>query len=144
MPLLKDGGSILLTGSIPSVKSYETMSVYCASKAALRIFSKTWALELKLRKIRVNIVSPGPTETAQLTGLSQTLQDQVVAPIPLGRAGKSEDIVNAIVFLASDEASFITGTEMFVDGGASLVKNCVIKKLFCQVKVFDIFPPTIF
>ena len=120
------------------------MSVYCASKAALRIFSKTWALELKLRKIRVNIVSPGPTETAQLTGLSQTLQDQVVAPIPLGRAGKSEDIVNAIVFLASDEASFITGTEMFVDGGASLVKNCVIKKLFCQVKVFDIFPPTIF
>lgn len=121
LPLMKDGGSILLTGSISSIKAYETMSVYCASKAALRTFSKIWALELKSRKIRVNIVSPGPTETAQLTGLSQALQDEVVAPIPLGRAGKSEDIVNAIAFLASEEASFITGIEMFVDGGVSLI-----------------------
>ncbi|MDQ0968663.1 NAD(P)-dependent dehydrogenase (short-subunit alcohol dehydrogenase family) [Flavobacterium sp. W4I14] len=121
LPLLKDGGAIVLTGSISSVKSYETMSVYCASKAALRTFSKIWAIELKSRKIRINIVSPGPTETAQLTDLSKELQDQVVAPIPLGRAGKSEDIVNAITFLASEKASFITGTEMFVDGGASLV-----------------------
>lgn len=120
-PLMKDGSSVLLTGSISSIKSYETMSVYCASKAALRTFSKIWALELKARKIRVNIVSPGPTETAQLTDLSQGLQHMVVSGIPLGRAGSSEDIVNAIEFLASEDASYITGAEIIVDGGASLI-----------------------
>ncbi|OCB78311.1 hypothetical protein B0A79_12230 [Flavobacterium piscis] len=121
LPLMNEGSSIVLTGSISSVKTYETMSVYCASKAALSTLARTWALELKTRKIRVNVVSPGPTETAMLTDLSHDLQASIVNGIPLGRAGNTEDITNAILFMCSAEASFITGTELFVDGGAVLV-----------------------
>jgi len=120
LPLLKDGGSIILTGSISATKSYETMSVYCASKAALRTLARVWALELRARGIRVNVVSPGPTETALLTGLSQELQNAIVAPIPLGRAGQPNDVANAVLFLASDDADYVTGSELVVDGGAAL------------------------
>lgn len=121
LPLLKDGSSIILTGSISAIKAYETMSVYCASKAALRTLARVWALELRTRKIRVNLVSPGPTETALLTNLSQELQDAVVAPIPLGRAGLPDDVANAILFLASENSNYMTGTELLVDGGAAIV-----------------------
>ncbi|WP_432670321.1 SDR family NAD(P)-dependent oxidoreductase [Flavobacterium sp. SM2513] len=121
LPLLKDGSSIVLTGSISGIKIYETMSVYCASKAALRTLARVWAVELKTRKIRVNLVSPGPTETAMLTVLSQELQDAVVSPIPLGRAGQPDDVANAILFLASEDSNYMTGTELLVDGGATLV-----------------------
>jgi NAD(P)-dependent dehydrogenase (short-subunit alcohol dehydrogenase family) len=121
LPLLKEGSSIVLTGSISAIKTYETMSVYCASKAALRTLARVWAVELRTRKIRVNMVSPGPTETAMLTALSQELQDAVVAPIPLGRAGLPEDVANAILFLASENSNYMTGTELIVDGGVSLL-----------------------
>jgi NAD(P)-dependent dehydrogenase (short-subunit alcohol dehydrogenase family) len=126
--LFKDGGSIILTSSVANVMGLPGFSAYAASKAAVRNFARAWTMELKDRKIRVNCVSPGPTETLALektTGLTAEQAKQAAAQyasqIPMGRRGKPEEIAAAVVFLASDESSFITGIDLCVDGGIAQV-----------------------
>jgi len=125
LPLLRDGASIILTSSVVGSKGNPGMSVYSATKAALRSFARTFATDLKDRKIRVNVVSPGAIDTEGLRGLRHTDSDGLNSlfreRIPLGRLGRPEDIANAVSFLASDESSYITGTELFVDGGFAQV-----------------------
>jgi NAD(P)-dependent dehydrogenase (short-subunit alcohol dehydrogenase family) len=127
LPLLQDGGSIILNASIASIKGEPAFSVYHATKAAVRSFARSWILDLKSRKIRVNAVSPGSTNTPGLSGLGLTEEQSeqylrsMEASIPLGRLGDPDDIARAVVFLASDDSSFITGIELFVDGGQAQV-----------------------
>ncbi len=125
LPLLRDGASIILNASIVASKGFPARSVYSATKAAVRSFARTWATDLKGRKIRVNAVSPGPIDTAGLRGLQQKDSDELSAffsgAAPVGRIGQPDDIAKAISFLASDDSSFITGTELFVDGGVAQV-----------------------
>ncbi|WP_262297873.1 SDR family NAD(P)-dependent oxidoreductase [Microvirga sesbaniae] len=123
LPLLKDGGSVVLTSSTTSISGTPGFSVYSASKAAVRNFARTWILDLKDRHIRVNAVSPGVTETAGLNELfgggdqAQRTKDYLAGLIPAGRIGQPDEIARAVLFLASDEASFVNGIELFVDGG---------------------------
>src|SRR5208282_1118808 len=118
-----DAGSIILNASIVASTGNPAFSVYSATKAAVRSFARTWILDLKERKIRVNAVSPGPIETPGFDSLAPTAaeRDQIkagfVAAVPLGRMGTPDEIAKAAVFLASDDSSFVTGTELFVDGG---------------------------
>ena len=126
LPLLVDGASVILTSSITSATGTANFSVYSASKAAVRNFVRSWALDLKDRGIRVNVVSPGPIRTPGLGGLvpdeaRQGLFDALAAQVPLGRLGEPEEIGKAVAFLASDSASFINGIELFVDGGMAQV-----------------------
>ncbi|MGZ3676995.1 MAG: SDR family oxidoreductase, partial [Ktedonobacterales bacterium] len=125
LPLLADGASIILTSSIVGSKGFADRSVYSATKAALRSFARTWTTDLKRRKVRVNVVSPGTIDTPGRRGLAQTdsegLNARVGDQIPLGRVGTPEDIASAVAFLASDESSYITGIELFVDGGVAQV-----------------------
>jgi NAD(P)-dependent dehydrogenase (short-subunit alcohol dehydrogenase family) len=127
LPLIPDGGSIILNASIVSIKATPAFSVYSATKAAVRSFARNWTLDLKDRKIRVNALSPGPIETPGLTGLvaneeqEKQLKATLVSAVPLGRMGKPEEIAKAAVFLASDDSSFITGIELFVDGGMAQI-----------------------
>lgn len=123
LPLLNRGASIVLTGSTAAYNGTPAFSVYAASKAAIRSFGRTWAAELVGQGIRVNTIVPGPVETPGLKGLApagqeQALLDGEAAKVPMGRVGRPEEIAAAVLFLASDESSFMTGTEMFVDGGA--------------------------
>jgi NAD(P)-dependent dehydrogenase (short-subunit alcohol dehydrogenase family) len=123
LPLIKDGGSIVLTASTTSVSGTPALSVYSASKAAVRNFARNWILDLKDRHIRVNAISPGVTETAGLNELfgggdqAEGTKDFLAGQIPAGRIGQPEEIAKAVLFLASDEASFVNGVELFVDGG---------------------------
>lgn len=126
LPLLVDGASIILTGSTTSVKGTASFSVYSASKAAVRNFARSWALDLKDRGIRVNVVSPGPVRTPGLGDLvpdehRQGLFDALAAQVPLGRLGEPEEIGKVVAFLGSDAASFINGAELFVDGGMAQI-----------------------
>ena len=125
LPLFQDGGgSIILTASIGGSKGYEGASVYAATKAAIRSFARTWTVELKHRKIRVNAISPGPTDTAQqqLSGeLGEQLRTNLVNDVPLGRMGNPDDVAKAASFLASDDSSYVTGIELFVDGGLAQI-----------------------
>jgi NAD(P)-dependent dehydrogenase (short-subunit alcohol dehydrogenase family) len=121
LPLLRDGGSIILTGSIASVKGLPGFTVYSASKAAIRSFVRTWTLELKDRKIRANVISPGTIDTAILAGMPKETIEQIVSSIPMGRMGEADEIANAALFLASDASTFVTGIELFVDGGTAQV-----------------------
>ena len=127
LPLFKDGGSIILNSSVANVMGLPAFTVYAASKAAVRSFARGWAMELKDRKIRVNSVSPGPIETPALekAGLTPEQAEQAAAQfatqVPLGRRGKPEEIAAAVVFLASDESSYITGVDLAVDGGMAQV-----------------------
>jgi len=126
LPLLQDGGSIILTASTGSIKAVPGLSVYHATKAAVRSFVHSWTLDLQARKIRVNAVSPGPTDTLFQShlGLTEEQRKQIVTSvpaIPLGRLGDPDEIAKAVVFLASDDSSFITGIELFVDGGQAQV-----------------------
>jgi NAD(P)-dependent dehydrogenase (short-subunit alcohol dehydrogenase family) len=128
LPLFKDGGSIILTSSVTNVLGSPGFSAYAASKAAVRNFVRAWTMELKDRKIRVNCVSPGPTETGALqktTGLTADQAKQAAAEyalqIPMGRWGKPEEIAAGVLFLATDESSFITGIDLPVDGGLAQV-----------------------
>jgi len=125
LPLITDGGSVILSSSIVGSKGFPARSVYSATKAALRSFARTWTMDLKKRRIRVNVVSPGATDTPGLRVLSRTdgegLSTMYRERTPLGRVGRPEDIANAVAFLASDESAFITGTELFVDGGLAQV-----------------------
>src|SRR6188472_3188144 len=120
LPLIKDGGSIILNSSIAGVKGFPGTTVYSASKAAIRSFARTWTAELK-GKIRVNVISPGTIDTAIFDGTPQELKDGFVSIIPIGRIGKPDEIASVALFLASDDSSFITGIELFVDGGTAQV-----------------------
>ena len=127
LPLMPDGASIILNASIVASTGNPAFSVYSATKAAIRSFARTWILDLKERKIRVNAISPGPIDTPGLDGLGQTegvgeqLKATLVASVPMGRMGTPDEIAKAAVFLASDDSSFVTGTEVFVDGGAAQI-----------------------
>jgi NAD(P)-dependent dehydrogenase (short-subunit alcohol dehydrogenase family) len=117
LPLLNDGGSIILTGSVGSVKGTPAFWVYGATKAAIRNFVRAWSVELRDRRIRSNVLSPGPTETPLVDRQSPETIARMVSTIPMGRMGSPEEIAKAALFLASDDSSFVTGIELFVDGG---------------------------
>jgi NAD(P)-dependent dehydrogenase (short-subunit alcohol dehydrogenase family) len=127
LPLFKDGGSIILNSSVSNVLGVPAFTAYAASKAAVRSFARGWTMELKDRKIRVNSMSPGPIETPALekAGLTPEQAEQAAAQfvtqVPMGRRGKPEEIAAAVVFLASDESSYITGVDLAVDGGMAQV-----------------------
>jgi NAD(P)-dependent dehydrogenase (short-subunit alcohol dehydrogenase family) len=127
LPIFQNGGSIILNASIAASKGIEALSVYCATKAAVRSFARTWIVDLKNRKIRVNAISPGPIDTPGSTGLVQG-EEQIeqfkagmAATVPIGRMGNPDEVAKVASFLASDESSFITGIELFVDGGAAQI-----------------------
>jgi len=120
LPLLSRGSSVILTGSIASIKGFPAFSVYDATKAAIRSFARGWIIDLKGRDIRINVLSPGHTETPGLSTLAdQSVHDMMKANVPLGRMGTSDDLAKAAVFLASEDSSYITGIELFVDGGVA-------------------------
>jgi NAD(P)-dependent dehydrogenase (short-subunit alcohol dehydrogenase family) len=126
-PILRDGGAILLTGSLASEKALEGHAVYAGSKAAIGAFARSWALEFRSRGIRVNVLSPGPTDTAILDklGIAPDQRDAFAAAmaeaIPLGRLGRPDELARAALFLASDAGSFVTGVNLRVDGGMALL-----------------------
>ena len=125
LPLMREGGTIVINGSMVSVKGMPAFSVYAATKAALRSFARTWSVDLKGRGIRINVVSPGTVITPGYSALGDAQIDQikkgVAATTPLGRVGTPDEIASAVVFLASDESSYMTGADLFVDGGAAQV-----------------------
>ncbi len=127
LPLLRDGSSVVLNASIVASKGFSSNSVYSATKAAVRSFARTWTTDLKNRGIRVNAVSPGATDTPGLRDLfasseaGQQRKKMISETVPLGRLGTPDEIAKAVVFLASDDASYITGVELFVDGGIAQV-----------------------
>ena len=128
LPLLADGASVILTGSTAGTEGTAAFSVYAASKAAVRAFARNWILDLKGRKVRINTISPGATRTPGLVELAgpdasqqQGLLDYLASRIPMGRVGEPEEIAKAALFLASDDASFVNGIELFVDGGQAQV-----------------------
>ncbi|SFI14701.1 SDR family NAD(P)-dependent oxidoreductase [Albimonas pacifica] len=126
LPLMQAGGSIILTGSTTGSTGTAAFSVYSATKAAVRNFARSWALDLKGTGIRVNVLSPGSTETPGLKGLAAPGEEEALladfaAQIPLGRVGRPEETAAAALFLASDDSSFMTGGEVFVDGGSAQI-----------------------
>ncbi|MGX1913846.1 SDR family NAD(P)-dependent oxidoreductase [Streptomyces phaeochromogenes] len=124
LPLLNDGASVILNGSTNVDVGDEGLGVYAATKAATRSFARTWANELKGRGIRVNTVTPGPTDTPALSALTpdpERFQRQLAARVPLGRLGRPEEVAAAVAFLASDQSSFITGSSLYVDGGLNQI-----------------------
>jgi NAD(P)-dependent dehydrogenase (short-subunit alcohol dehydrogenase family) len=125
---MPDGSSIVLNGSMVSMKGVPAFGVYAATKAALRSFARTWSVDLKSRKIRVNVVSPGTVITPaykNALGLSDEqiaqMEAEAAAAAPLGRAGTPDEIAKTVVFLASDDSSYVTGIELFVDGGLAQI-----------------------
>ena len=121
LPLLNDGGSIILTGSVASAKGTPGFWVYGATKAAIRNFVRAWTIELKDRRIRSNVLSPGPTETPLVDHQPREAIARIVSTIPMGRMGSPDEIAKAALFLASDDSSFVTGIELFVDGGRAQI-----------------------
>jgi len=127
LPLFQDGGSIILNASVNASKGIEASSVYSATKTAVRSFARTWTADLKARKIRVNAISPGPIDTPIFNGLNQSreeieqLKKSLITSVPMGRMGSTDEIAKVVSFLASDESSFVTGTELFVDGGMAQI-----------------------
>ncbi len=127
LPLMPDGSSVILNASIVATKGFENFSVYSATKAAVRSFARTWTVDLKSRKIRVNAISPGPIATPAIDELAggkeegERFRIGMAAGVPMGRVGDPDEIAKAAVFLASDDSSFVTGIELFVDGGIAQV-----------------------
>ena len=127
LPLMPDGGSIILNASVVGSKGLSSNSVYSATKASIRSFARTWTTDLKHRGIRVNAISPGTIDTPGLSDLlasaeaGEQRRKMVASAIPLGRFGRPDEVARAVVFLASDESSYITGSEIFVDGGFAQV-----------------------
>jgi NAD(P)-dependent dehydrogenase (short-subunit alcohol dehydrogenase family) len=125
LPLIGEGGSIILTGSTAGSRGTRGFSVYSASKAAVRNLARSWALDLKGSGIRVNVLSPGPVRTPGLVGLAvedlalqQDMLDNFASQVPIGRIGEAEEIAKAALFLASDDPSFVNGSELFADGAS--------------------------
>ncbi len=126
LPLLKDGAAIILNASIATVKGFPGISVYSATKAAVRSFARTWTNELRDRRIRVNAISPGHIDTPIFEGWQQgaaltKMKDELAKTVPLGRMGDPDEIAAVVSFLASDEASYVSGIELFVDGGVAQI-----------------------
>jgi len=128
LPLLSQGASVVLSSSVTGVTGTPAFSVYSATKAAVRNFARSWILDLKERRIRVNVVSPGPVRTPGLVELAgddaaaqQGLLDALASQVPLGRVAEPEEIAKAVLFLASSDASYVNGAELFVDGGMAQV-----------------------
>jgi len=128
LPLFQDGGSIILNVSTSAYKGFETIGVYSATKAAIRSFARSWTVDLKQRKIRVNAISPGSTDTPGFRGFVSVLgqsdeqfKTNFVSTVPMGRLGNPDEIAKAVSFLASDDSSFVTGIELFVDVGAAQI-----------------------
>jgi NAD(P)-dependent dehydrogenase (short-subunit alcohol dehydrogenase family) len=127
LPLMPDGSSIILNGSIAASKGFPSFSVYGASKAAIRSYARTWIVELRGRGIRVNVISPGtvPTPGYDTLGLSVEDMEEFIASqnatIPLGRVGRTDEIAKAVLFLASDDSSYVNGVEFFADGGLAQI-----------------------
>jgi NAD(P)-dependent dehydrogenase (short-subunit alcohol dehydrogenase family) len=127
LPLMRDGGSIILSASVVGSKGLPANSVYSATKAAVRSFARTWTTDLKERRIRVNAVSPGATDTPGFNDMlasspaGEQRRTAISAVVPLGRLGTPAEVAKAVVFLASEDAGFITGAELFVDGGFAQV-----------------------
>jgi NAD(P)-dependent dehydrogenase (short-subunit alcohol dehydrogenase family) len=123
LPLMPDGGTIILTGSIVGIKGFPAFSIYSAAKAAVRNFASTWTTDLKDRGIRVNVISPGPIDTPLLNEAFSNPDDMkaLASAVVMGRLGRPEEIAKAVTFFASGDASFITGAELFVDGGTAQV-----------------------
>jgi NAD(P)-dependent dehydrogenase (short-subunit alcohol dehydrogenase family) len=126
LPFLNDGGSIILNASIATTKGFPGLSVYSATKAAVRSFARTWTNELRDRRIRVNAISPGHIDTPIFEGWQQgdaliKMKEELAKTVPLGRMGDSDEIAKAVVFLASDDASYVSGVELFVDGGVAQI-----------------------
>jgi NAD(P)-dependent dehydrogenase (short-subunit alcohol dehydrogenase family) len=123
LPLMPEGASIILNASAATIKGIPASSVYSAAKAAVRSFARTWTVDLKDRKIRVNTISPGPIETPATDKLggggesTKKLKANLAAMVPMGRIGQPDEFAKAVVFLASEDSSFVTGIELFVDGG---------------------------
>ena len=126
LPMMKDGGSIILNGSIADIKGFPAMSVYSATKAAVRSFARTWTNDLRGRRIRVNVISPGHIDTPIMESLQQgealmRMKKEMENNVPLGRLGDPDEIAKAVSFLASDEASYVSGAELYVDGGVAQI-----------------------
>jgi NAD(P)-dependent dehydrogenase (short-subunit alcohol dehydrogenase family) len=127
LPIFQDGGSIILNASIGSSKGFEETSVYSATKAAVRSFARTWTADLKHRKIRVNAISPGPINTPIFSNLlqneeqSEQFKKNIVNTVPMGRMGSPDEIAKVVSFLASNDSSYITGIELFIDGGLAQI-----------------------
>ena len=121
LPLLNDGGSIILTGSVASTKGTPAFWVYGATKAAIRNFVRGWTVELKDRHIRSNVLSPGPIDTPIIGEQPQDAMERILSTIPMGRMGEADEVAKAALFLASDDSSFVTGIELFVDGGRAQI-----------------------
>ena len=121
LPLFNNGGSIFMTGSVASVKGFPGFSVYAASKAALHSFARTWLNELKGRKIRVNVLSPGVIDTPDSARMDKETKQMFQSLIPRGKMGRPEEIATVALFLASDDSSFVNGVELSVDGGMSAI-----------------------
>ncbi|CAF1089122.1 unnamed protein product [Adineta steineri] len=127
LPIFSDGGSIILNASVGSVKAFNNNSVYCATKAAVRSFARCWTVDLKERKIRVNALSPGPITTSVFNSTAETeekkkeIYDMLASKTAMGRVGTANEVAKAAVFLASDDSSYVTGIELFVDGGVAQI-----------------------
>jgi NAD(P)-dependent dehydrogenase (short-subunit alcohol dehydrogenase family) len=129
LPLFQDGGggSIILNASIASSKGIEALSVYSATKAAVRSFARSWTVDLKHRKIRVNAISPGPIDTPGVSELVQgeeqieQFKTSIISAVPMGRMGSPDEVAKAASFLASDDSSYVTGIELFIDGGMAQI-----------------------
>jgi len=122
LPVLNDGGSVILTGSVASAKGTPAFAVYGGSKAAIRNFVRGWTVELKDRRIRSNVLSPGPIATPLLTATRPNdAIERITSTVPMGRLGEPDEVAKAALFLASDDSSFVTGIELFVDGGRAQI-----------------------
>jgi NAD(P)-dependent dehydrogenase (short-subunit alcohol dehydrogenase family) len=121
LPMMRDRGSIIMNGSIAHLKGMPGLGVYGGSKAALRSFARSWAVELAERRIRVNVLSPGPIATNAMAGLPPEAKEYFRSGIPRKELGRSEEIASAALFLASDDSSFVNGSELCVDGGMAQI-----------------------
>jgi NAD(P)-dependent dehydrogenase (short-subunit alcohol dehydrogenase family) len=121
LPAMTEGGSVVLVGSIAGSAGYGSYGTYCATKAAVRSYARTWTAELAPQGIRVNVVAPGPTDTDMMASVADDMRAALVAPIPMGRMARPSEVAAAALFLLSDEASYIAGVELCVDGGLQQV-----------------------